>query len=330
MQPAIVRGPRGVQLEDVWTAADAVLAQGDRPTIERVRQQLGRGSPNTVGPMLDSWYAQLSRRLQPPSAEPADASSTEEGLPGPVARAARALWGRAVQQADEQATARLETAKAELALQADALRQAQEALADDAQRLADRSAAYALAMQAKDEQIAELGRLNEAQQQQLADLQQQLDGARADCAQLRQTVETDRRQHETRETEYRAERSRWEDRAQAQERRLNAEVDRARQESRRLSQQLEQDAKKASKATADALDRIKELEAQLARRDIDTASLLQELESARAEVAGLQARLDERDRQTFAVLQELRDRLPPTPTPETVAAARPRKVRVRR
>ncbi len=330
MQPAIVRGPRGVQLEDVWTAADAVLVQGDRPTIERVRQQLGRGSPNTVGPMLDSWYAQLSRRLQPPSAAATDAASTEEGLPGPVARAARALWGRAVQHADERATARLETAKAELALQADALRQAQAALADDAQRLADRSAAYAMAMQAKDEQIAELGRLNEAQQQQLADLQQQLDGTRADCAQLRQTVETDRRQHETRETEYRAERSRWEDRAQAQERRLNAEVDRARQESRRLSQQLEQDAKKASKAAADALDRIKELEAQLARRQIDTASLLQELESARAEVAGLQARLDERDRQTFAVLQELRDRLPATPTPETVAAARPRKVRVRR
>jgi hypothetical protein len=46
------RVARGVQLEEVWASADAVLAQGERPTIERVRQHLGRGSPNTVAPML--------------------------------------------------------------------------------------------------------------------------------------------------------------------------------------------------------------------------------------------------------------------------------------
>jgi hypothetical protein len=39
---------RGITKDDVWVAADAVLVQGQRPTIERVRQQLGRGSPNTV------------------------------------------------------------------------------------------------------------------------------------------------------------------------------------------------------------------------------------------------------------------------------------------
>ena len=43
---------RGVQEQDVWAAADAVLLQGERPTIERVRQHMGRGSPTTVGPML--------------------------------------------------------------------------------------------------------------------------------------------------------------------------------------------------------------------------------------------------------------------------------------
>ena len=39
---------RGVQEQDVWAAADAVLLQGERPTIERVLQHMGRGSPNTV------------------------------------------------------------------------------------------------------------------------------------------------------------------------------------------------------------------------------------------------------------------------------------------
>ena len=66
MQSKIVRGPRGVQMEEVWAAADTVLGLGERPTIERVRQQLGRGSPNTVGPMLDGWYGSLAKRLQSP------------------------------------------------------------------------------------------------------------------------------------------------------------------------------------------------------------------------------------------------------------------------
>ena len=45
-----IRRPRGVQREDVWAAADAVLLAGEKPTLERVRQPLGSGSPNTVGP----------------------------------------------------------------------------------------------------------------------------------------------------------------------------------------------------------------------------------------------------------------------------------------
>lgn len=47
------KSPRGIQSEDVVQAADALIAEGLRPTIERVRQKIGRGSPNTVGPLLD-------------------------------------------------------------------------------------------------------------------------------------------------------------------------------------------------------------------------------------------------------------------------------------
>jgi len=54
MQTKSSRASRGVQVDEVWAAADAVLAQGDRPTIERARTHLGRGSPNTVAPMLDA------------------------------------------------------------------------------------------------------------------------------------------------------------------------------------------------------------------------------------------------------------------------------------
>lgn len=55
---------RGVQETEVFEAADALLGAGERPTVERVRLRLGRGSPNTIGPLLDAWWAQLAARVQ--------------------------------------------------------------------------------------------------------------------------------------------------------------------------------------------------------------------------------------------------------------------------
>jgi hypothetical protein len=48
---------------DVFAAADAVLARGERPTVERVRLELGRGSPARVGGLLDQWWSRLAERL---------------------------------------------------------------------------------------------------------------------------------------------------------------------------------------------------------------------------------------------------------------------------
>ena len=58
-----LRSPRAIQRDDVWAAADALLLEGKRPTIERVRQKIGRGSPNTVSPMLEEWFATLGPRM---------------------------------------------------------------------------------------------------------------------------------------------------------------------------------------------------------------------------------------------------------------------------
>lgn len=54
----------GVPENDVFAAADAVLARGERPTVERVRLELGRGSPARVGALLDQWWEQLAGRLR--------------------------------------------------------------------------------------------------------------------------------------------------------------------------------------------------------------------------------------------------------------------------
>lgn len=45
---------RGITEEDVHKAADAIVGRGERPTIERIRAELGRGSPNTVNRYLDA------------------------------------------------------------------------------------------------------------------------------------------------------------------------------------------------------------------------------------------------------------------------------------
>ncbi|AVS74483.1 DNA-binding protein [Paracidovorax cattleyae] len=327
MPAKMLRGPRGVQMEEVWAAADAVLALGERPTVERVRHQLGRGSPNTVGPMLDSWYATLARRLQAPADTPDPAEGVEQALPAPVVRAAKALWARALQQADESAAARLAQSRAGLDAQAEALRLIQDELAREKQRLDDRGEAYVVALQARDAQIAEAARQARELQQQFLACRQQLDTARSDNAQLRKTADADRKRQEAREADHQAERARLEERAQAQERRLHAEVDRARQESRRLALQLESEQKKSAKALSDARDRARALEGQVGTLHADNANLAQDLQAVRDEARQLQRKLDDRSGEMLAMLSELRDRLPVSSPKRTAASTRVRKAK---
>jgi len=318
MQSKIVRGPRGVQMDEVWAAADTVLGLGERPTIERVRQQLGRGSPNTVGPMLDGWYGSLAKRLHSPADSVEQNDGAEGPLPAPVVRAAKTLWGRALQHADERATAQFAEAREELNDQAEALRQAQDALAQETQRLADRNAAYELAMQARDAQIAEMSRLVQELQQQLSASQEMLAASRSESKELRLVADADRRRQEAKEVDHRAERTRLEERAQAQERRLNAEVDRARHESKQLTLKLEADKRDSAKTLSAALDKARELEAHVGVLQAEKAALVKDLQAAREEGNALQAKFDQRSTDMFTVLSELRDRLPHISTDDSV------------
>jgi len=78
---------RGITENEVWKACDALLLEGARPTIERVRQKLGRGSPNTVSPMLETWFKHLGGRIKDPGAFSAPATVAE-----PVLQAAQHFW----------------------------------------------------------------------------------------------------------------------------------------------------------------------------------------------------------------------------------------------
>jgi hypothetical protein len=82
---------RGVSPRDVERAADALLHLGERPTIDKVRQKLGTGSPNTINPLLDVWWKKLSTRLD---AGPA----AFHRLPESVAHVAETLWMQALDE----------------------------------------------------------------------------------------------------------------------------------------------------------------------------------------------------------------------------------------
>jgi hypothetical protein len=89
--------PRGITQSDVSQAADSLLRSGMRPTIEKIRTKLGRGSPNTINPMLDSWWKTLSARL-------ASGPAALHRLPESVAHIAEALWMQALEEGKRRAT----------------------------------------------------------------------------------------------------------------------------------------------------------------------------------------------------------------------------------
>jgi len=100
--------PRSVNSSDVDRAADQLLRAGSRPTIEKVRATIGRGSPNTINPLLDAWWSRLAARLD---AGPA----ALHRLPEPVLHAAEGLWLQALSEARKRAATEQGSSRSALA-----------------------------------------------------------------------------------------------------------------------------------------------------------------------------------------------------------------------
>jgi hypothetical protein len=96
--------PRGVTQSDVSHAADSLLRAGMRPTIDKVRAKIGRGSPNTINPMLDAWWKTLSARLD-------SGPAALHRLPETVAHVAEALWMQALEEGRRRAHQELKTSE---------------------------------------------------------------------------------------------------------------------------------------------------------------------------------------------------------------------------
>lgn len=219
------RASRGIQYEDVAQAADALLQEGARPTIERIRLRLGRGSPNTVSPMLEQWFGGLGQRLGGAGTTPSDSA-----VPAPVMQAAQALWiaassaaaadaaqAWAARQAEQDAAAQdLETVRTQLQARELALHerlQAMEtALALSTQQLREsneRAKVHQAAMAQREQELRDLRSAAQHTSERLTALQQQLEQAQEQARDERHAIEA---------------------RHVASQRRWLEEVDRARQE----------------------------------------------------------------------------------------------------
>lgn len=98
--------PRGITQEQVNAAADAILGTGKNPTVEKIRAQLGTGSPNTIIRMLDAWRSQVGERLQQRNALPE--------MPESVGHAMTELWRLATEHAEHLLAGRFEHERAAL------------------------------------------------------------------------------------------------------------------------------------------------------------------------------------------------------------------------
>jgi uncharacterized coiled-coil protein SlyX len=100
----LVPPPRGVTQSDVSYAADSLLREGIRPTIEKIRQKIGKGSPNTINPLLDAWWKTLSARLD-------SGPAALHRLPESIAHIAEALWMQALDEGRRRAHQELKTSE---------------------------------------------------------------------------------------------------------------------------------------------------------------------------------------------------------------------------
>ena len=248
---------RGVQESDVWAAADALIAQGLRPTMDRVRQHIGRGSPNTVSPMLETWFATLGRRLGVAGEQD---PSVLQSVPDPVQRLAQDLWEMAQEEAKE-------SARHALAQREDALKAAEQEQLTQKEQLAQREVtmqaqkeAMNQALQAAQAQAQDLVRRLDEVQLQLQDRDQRLEELREELSAANRQRELQQQKHGEEIQASALERQRMAEQYAGNERHMLNEVDRARQELTTAKKTQQDQERKAEARFQEQLTRIEQFE----------------------------------------------------------------------
>lgn len=220
----------GVPETEVFAAADTVLARGERPTVERVRQELGRGSPARVGGLLDLWWARLAERLNGETRLPA--------LPGEVSQAFVAVWQQALHLAQGVADQSLREQREILVTERGRLAEIEDAARREAATYRQQATEAASARQASETRLADLELLLEQRHLQIQDLQQQRETLVCERDHAQQQGKQLQEQLQNLQLKLDKDRQAQETYTRGVEERAHQEVDRAREETKKYGAEL--------------------------------------------------------------------------------------------
>lgn len=303
------KNTRGVQQDEIWAAADALLKDGLRPTIERVRQKMGRGSPNTVSPMLEAWFASLGPRLD------ATPTQNEAGhLPAPVWQSMTRLWDTAMLLAHEQADQALARSQQQLADEVHALDLQQASLIREAQALNDRQSAVDQAADMARAHIVELASQLKESHTRITRREGEMDELRARLTSAAAQQEADRRSIDEQAQRHAGERVRLEERTSANERHLLGELDRARQGAKQAQLTLAETERRSQAALRGMELANQTLNEQLAQMQSALHSTQQALAAGNERSLELRDLLDRERTATSGAFEQLNRRLAKTAT----------------
>jgi DNA repair exonuclease SbcCD ATPase subunit len=275
--PFIRRAPR-ISQADVFRAADELLVEGHRPSIDRVRMRLGRGSPNTINDHMETWWTKLGSRLRDLP------QGTFPQVPERVGHALQLLWNEALAGAHE-------TLQGALLEREQAIAQQEQALQTRIRELADREQGAATRAAAIEESLGLIREQLSAANQRAENLETAIRGRDAECARLRDrmtvleasSVEL-RGKLDAVTAAHQVERAKLEERYSAAEARWLTEVDRARQLAKEAAKEHERQLKELR-------DRIGSLQNDRDQLRQDIAESRAELKTAAAVREQMEARL---------------------------------------
>ena len=296
MQSIAPKTSRGVQEADVWAAADALLAAGQKPTIEKVRLHMGRGSPNTVAPMLDAWFSTLGARLGLNQ----QTQELRNSVPNEVLEAAHLLWSHALTHAQQVAEQSLQSREHAAAALQQVLDAQQSQLAQREEGLQQQKNAMDAALKLAHAQREDLSRRLDEMQQQLSERDHLLEKLRTESQEQRKAQEALREQH-SRELESAAQdRQRLAEQFAGNERRMLADLDRSRQEAEKLKKQQQENDRAAASRYEELQARHLHSEEELLSARAAQINLQQALEMANERIAELKQMLQARTTNTLA------------------------------
>jgi hypothetical protein len=289
--------------KDVHGAADALLLEGERPTIERVRLKLGRGSPNTITGFLNTWFAQLGSRI---------AEQGRADVPGPVAEAVSQLWHAALATARQQLDAERTREDQQLAARRQELAARAQQLDHNEARLAAREADLEVSLAALREQLAETRAEAQRRAEQLVAAEDRMRAAQALAETAHREGAALRTQLLDLQTQHGAALAERDARHAAQERRWLTEIDGERQASKRLQAELDRVRKDAERdrMASHAANETLQAELRQARQDdavrqVEQASVQARLETQDAANRAAAAAASKRESELLQRLQDL-------------------------